>query len=97
MTEYASTDAELTAQIALRLRLVDKLVSGVVGDEVYQVKNAELEAETATRRSQIHDAELDDGFALCLWWKTAPTFYSARRWEDTTPVRGRCAMRCCRM
>ena len=43
-----------------QLRLVDKLVSGVVGDEVYQVKNAELDAEIATLRSQVHDAELAD-------------------------------------
>ncbi len=41
-------------------RLLDKLVKGVVTDDVYQVKAAEISAEVAVARVQAHDSELDE-------------------------------------
>lgn len=41
-------------------RLLDKLVKGVINDEAYQAKSAELSAEQALARVQAHDSELEE-------------------------------------
>lgn len=43
-----------------RAVLLDKLVSGVIGDEAYGRKDSELDAEIAICKAERHDTELEE-------------------------------------